>query len=81
VEQAFSRLCRHSWQHSSSGEPTHEARRLARSLRRAGVRRFYGLWRGRGSRNVDHYLLAGRTMPWHAMALSIMATQASAVTF
>jgi SSS family solute:Na+ symporter len=42
---------------------------------------FYGLWRGRGSRNVDHYLLAGRTMPWHAMALSIMATQASAVTF
>ena len=41
----------------------------------------YGLWRSRGSNGVDHYLLAGRTMPWYAMALSIMATQASAVTF
>jgi len=41
----------------------------------------YGLWRGRGSNSVNKYLLAGRTMPWHAMALSIMATQASAVTF
>ncbi len=41
----------------------------------------YGLWRGRGCRSVNAYLLAGRTMPWHAMAFSIMATQASAVTF
>ncbi len=41
----------------------------------------YGLWRGRGVRSVEHYLLAGQTMPWYAMALSIMATQASAVTF
>jgi SSS family transporter len=41
----------------------------------------YGLWRGRGSNSVNKYLLAGRTLPWHAMALSIMATQASAVTF
>ncbi|MGD0496915.1 MAG: sodium:solute symporter [Bryobacteraceae bacterium] len=41
----------------------------------------YGLWRGRGTRNTSGYLLAGRTLPWHAMALSIMATQASAVTF
>jgi Na+/proline symporter len=41
----------------------------------------YGLWRGRGSNSVNKYLLAGKTMPWHAMALSIMATQASAVTF
>jgi len=41
----------------------------------------YGLWRSRGSNNVNKYLLAGRTLPWHAMALSIMATQASAVTF
>jgi len=41
----------------------------------------YGLWRGRGSNSVNKYLLAGRTMPWHLMALSIMATQASAVTF
>jgi len=41
----------------------------------------YGLYRARGSNTVDPYLLAGKTMPWYAMALSIMATQASAVTF
>jgi len=41
----------------------------------------YGLYRGRGSNTVDRYLLAGKTMPWYAMALSIIATQASAVTF
>ena len=41
----------------------------------------YGLWRGRNSATMSQYLLAGRTMPWYAMGLSIMATQASAVTF
>jgi SSS family transporter len=41
----------------------------------------YGLWRGRGSNSTNKYLLAGKTMPWYAMALSIMATQASAITF
>jgi SSS family transporter len=41
----------------------------------------YGLYRSRGSDTVDRYLLAGRSMPWYAMALSVMATQASAITF
>jgi Na+/proline symporter len=41
----------------------------------------YGLYRARGSNTVSTYLLAGRSMPWYAMGLSIMATQASAVTF
>ncbi|MCC6859680.1 MAG: sodium:solute symporter [Bryobacterales bacterium] len=41
----------------------------------------YGLYRSRGSNTVNRYLLAGKTMPWYAMALSIMATQASAITF
>src|SRR5918912_3793226 len=41
----------------------------------------YGLWRGRGSGTIDKYLRAGKTMPWYAMGLSIMATQASAITF
>jgi Na+/proline symporter len=41
----------------------------------------YGLRRGHGSDTVNKYLLAGKTMPWYAMALSIMATQASAITF
>lgn len=41
----------------------------------------YGLYKGRDSNTTSKYLLAGRTMPWYAMALSIMATQASAITF
>jgi len=41
----------------------------------------YGVWRGRGSSTTGRYLLAGHTMPWYAMGLSIMATQASAITF
>jgi len=41
----------------------------------------YGLWRSRRTRTTDDYLLANREMPWYAMALSIMATQASAITF
>jgi Na+/proline symporter len=41
----------------------------------------YGLYRGRDSSTVNTYLLAGKTMPWYAMGLSIMATQASAITF
>jgi SSS family solute:Na+ symporter len=41
----------------------------------------YGLYKGRGSDTMNKYLLGGRTMPWYAMALSIMATQASAITF
>jgi SSS family transporter len=41
----------------------------------------YGLWRGRDSSSVNQFLLAGKTMPWYAMGLSIMATQASAITF
>ncbi len=51
---------------------------LAASL--AGIL-LYGLYKGRGSNTVDSYLRASRTMPWYAMALSIMATQASAITF
>ncbi len=42
----------------------------------------FGLWRGRRSKNDwGDYPLASKTMPWYAMGLSIMATQASAVTF
>src|SRR3978361_807101 len=41
----------------------------------------FGLWKGRGSNTPSHYLLAGKTMPWYAMGLSILATQASAITF
>ncbi len=41
----------------------------------------YGLWRGRASGSLDAYLVAGRAMPWPMVALSVMATQASAITF
>jgi Na+/proline symporter len=41
----------------------------------------FGLWKGRGTGTTAHYLLANKSMPWYAMGLSIMATQASAVTF
>ncbi len=41
----------------------------------------YGLWRSRGTRDLAGYLVAGRQMPWPMVALSVMATQASAVTF
>jgi len=41
----------------------------------------YGLWRGRGSGSTREFMLANKTMPWYAMGLSIMATQASAITF
>jgi SSS family transporter len=41
----------------------------------------FGLWRARGSNSVNQFLLAGKSMPWYAMGLSIMATQAGAITF
>jgi Na+/proline symporter len=41
----------------------------------------FGFFKGRRSKTMETYLLAGKSMPWYAVALSIMATQASAITF
>jgi Na+/proline symporter len=41
----------------------------------------YGVWRGRRNRDLGGYLLADRTARWPMITLSIMATQASAITF
>lgn len=41
----------------------------------------YGLWRSRATRDLPAYLVAGRSVRWPVVALSVMATQASAVTF
>jgi Na+/proline symporter len=41
----------------------------------------YGTWKSRNAKDVDTYLRAGRTSRWWLVALSIMATQASAITF
>ncbi len=42
---------------------------------------FYGASKTRKSKNVDDYLRTGKTSSWWVVALSIMATQASAITF
>ncbi|MFN0200505.1 MAG: sodium:solute symporter [Bacteroidia bacterium] len=41
----------------------------------------YGMWRNRRSQNIGEYLLANRSLKWYSVALSIVATQASAITF
>jgi solute:Na+ symporter, SSS family len=41
----------------------------------------YGVWKTRGKKNLQEYLLADRKTPWYMVTLSIMATQASAITF
>jgi solute:Na+ symporter, SSS family len=41
----------------------------------------YGLYKSRTSRDLDGYFLCNRAVPWYMVLLSIMGTQASAVTF
>jgi len=41
----------------------------------------YGVYRGRKSGGLDGFLRAGRSLPWYHVGLSVMATQASAITF
>lgn len=41
----------------------------------------YGLYKSRHSKNLDGYFLGDRSLPWWIILLSIMGTQASAITF
>ncbi len=41
----------------------------------------YGTYQSRGSKNVKDYLKGGNTSKWWTIGLSVMATQASAITF
>jgi Na+/proline symporter len=41
----------------------------------------YGAWKTKGSKNVEDFILGGNETPWHIVGLSVMATQASAITF
>ncbi|MEP6684535.1 MAG: sodium:solute symporter [Parafilimonas sp.] len=41
----------------------------------------YGLYKSRTSHNLEGYFLDNRSMPWWLVLLSIMGTQASAITF
>ena len=41
----------------------------------------YGVYKSRTTKNLDGYFLSNRDMPWYLVLLSIMGTQASAITF
>ncbi len=41
----------------------------------------YGTWKTRGSKNVQDYVKGGNSTKWWTIGLSVMATQASAITF
>ena len=40
-----------------------------------------GMWLGRGQKTTRDYFLGGRDLPWWGVALSIVATETSALTF
>ena len=42
---------------------------------------FYGVYKTKGSKNVEEYILGNKETPWWTVGLSVMATQASAITF
>lgn len=42
---------------------------------------FYGVYKTQGSKNIEDYILGNKQTPWWTVGLSVMATQASAITF
>ncbi|MDT0647737.1 sodium:solute symporter [Zunongwangia sp. F260] len=42
---------------------------------------WYGVYKSRGSKNVQDYIKGGNDAQWWTIGLSVMATQASAITF
>lgn len=41
----------------------------------------YGTWKSRHTNDIDGFFRANRQLPWYHVGLSVMATQASAITF
>ena len=41
----------------------------------------YGIVKTKGSKNVQEYILGNKETPWYTVGISVMATQASAITF
>jgi solute:Na+ symporter, SSS family len=41
----------------------------------------YGLYKSHTTKNLEGYFLSNRSLPWYMILLSIMGTQASAITF
>ena len=42
---------------------------------------FYGVYKTKGSKNVQDYILGNKETNWFTVGISVMATQASAITF
>jgi len=42
---------------------------------------FYGVYKGRATKDIDGYFRSSRQLPWYMVMLSVIGTQASAVTF
>lgn len=41
----------------------------------------YGVWKSGSNKNIDQFFVGGRSLSWYHIGLSVMATQASAITF
>ena len=41
----------------------------------------YGVYKSKATKNLEGYFLGNRSLPWYMVLLSIMGTQASAITF
>lgn len=41
----------------------------------------YGIWKSGTNKNIDQFLMGNRSLPWYHVGFSVMATQASAITF
>jgi Na+/proline symporter len=41
----------------------------------------YGMWKSGNNKNIDQFLMGNRSLPWYHVGFSVMATQASAITF
>ena len=41
----------------------------------------YGIYKGKSTNDIDGYYRSGRELPWYVVMLSVMGTEASAITF
>ncbi|SOE19620.1 transporter, SSS family [Spirosomataceae bacterium TFI 002] len=41
----------------------------------------YGIYKNRSNKNIEGFFLGNKSLPWYHVGLSVMATQASAITF
>src|ERR1700685_1692291 len=41
----------------------------------------YGVWKSGSNKDIDQFLMGGRSLRWYIVVLWVMETQASAITF